>query len=121
MISVPGNSAQEITRFTVDVSKFVDHLDKKHAIFLVAEGEGGEELFDLIGLGFSSKKKDIARPVVPEVNIAVNGNRLGCRQLPYVLLKATVFWDMTCTKRFMNFRQMQPACRKCRLRQRIRV
>ena len=44
-ISVPGNSAQEITRFTVDVSKFVDHLDKKHAIFLVAEGEGGEELF----------------------------------------------------------------------------
>ena len=34
-------------------------MDKKHAIFLVAEGEDGEELFDLIGLGFSSVKKKI--------------------------------------------------------------
>ncbi len=85
-ISVPGNSAQEITRFTVDVSKFVDHLDKKHAIFLVAEGEGGEELFDLIGLGFSSKKKDIARPVVPEVNIAVNGKQI---ELPATPVRST--------------------------------
>lgn len=39
-ISVPGNSAQEITRFTVDVSKFVDHLDKKHAIFLLPKAKG---------------------------------------------------------------------------------
>ncbi len=72
-IVVPGNSEQKITQFTVDVSQFVDHLDKKHAIFLVAEGEGGEELFDLTGLGFSSKKKKIVRPLVPEINIMVNG------------------------------------------------
>lgn len=72
-IVVPANSAQETTQFTADVSKFVDRLDKKHAIYLVAEGEGGENLFDLIGLGFSSDKKKIARPVVPEIKIMVDG------------------------------------------------
>ncbi|WP_025068957.1 hypothetical protein [Bacteroides gallinarum] len=72
-IVVPDNSAQEITQFAVNVSEFVDHLDKKHAIFLVAEGEGGEDLFDLAGLGFSSDKKKIVRPLVPEINITVDG------------------------------------------------
>lgn len=72
-IVVPDNSAQEITQFAVNVSEFVDHLDKKHAIFLVAEGEGGEDLFDLTGLGFSSDKKKIVRPLVPEINITVDG------------------------------------------------
>jgi len=82
-IIVPANSAQETTQFTIDVSKFVDRLDKKNAIFLVAESSGGREgqaarsgqsgLFDLIGLGFSSDKKDIVRPVAPTVTIAVNG------------------------------------------------
>lgn len=72
-IVVPDNSAQEITQFAVNVSEFVDHLDKKHAIFLVAEGEGGEDLFDLAGLGFSSDKKKIVRPLVPEINITADG------------------------------------------------
>lgn len=60
-ISVPANSAQEAKQFKIDVSKFVDGLNKKHAIFLVAEGPEGA-LFDLIGLGFSSKRKEIVRP-----------------------------------------------------------
>ena len=72
-IVVPANSVQETTRFTIDVAKLVDHLDQKHAIFLVAEGEGSDALFDFIGLGFSSKKKSIERPVAPRVNIVVNG------------------------------------------------
>ncbi len=72
-INVPANSAQETTKFTIDVSAFVDNLDKKHAIFLVAEGPDPGGLFDLIGLGFSSKKKKIVRPVAPTVSIRVNG------------------------------------------------
>jgi len=71
-INVPANSAPEITNFTIDVSSFVDHLDKKHAIFLVAEGVDSDGLFDLIGLGFSSDKKKIVRPVAPTVRISVN-------------------------------------------------
>ncbi len=70
-INVPANSAKETTQFTIDVSAAVDQLDKKHAIFLVAEGDSGH-LFDLIGLGFSSNKKKIVRPVPPTVNIKVN-------------------------------------------------
>ena len=72
-IEVPANSAQKITKFTLDVSSFVDNLDKKHAIFLVAEGPDPDGLFDLSGLGFSSAKKKIVRPVAPVVAIKVNG------------------------------------------------
>jgi arabinoxylan arabinofuranohydrolase len=73
VINVPAKSAQEITQFTIDVSKFVDRLDKKHAIFLVAEGDEQGGLLDVIGLGFSSNKKKIERPVAPTVSIKVNG------------------------------------------------
>ena len=78
-INVPANSSQETTKFTTDVSKFVDHLDRKHAIFLVAESRaeeppdsGDRPLFDLIGLGFSSKDKEIVCPMAPTVSISVN-------------------------------------------------
>lgn len=81
-INVPANSAQEITKFTTDVSAFVDKLDKKHAIFLVAEGPDKEGLFDLSGLGFSSKKKKIVRPVAPTVSIRVNGEEIDLPDTP---------------------------------------
>jgi hypothetical protein len=81
-IIVPANASKETTQFTIDVSRFVDHLDKKHAIFLVAEGDGQTDLFDLAGLGFSSKKKKITRPIVPAVSIAVNGNEVDLPKTP---------------------------------------
>lgn len=81
-IVVPANSIQETTQFTIDVAKYVDHLDKKHAIFLVAEGGEEESLFDLIGLGFSSNKKKIVRPVVPEINIMVDGKVIEMPKTP---------------------------------------
>ena len=75
-IVVPANSKQETTKFTIDVAKFIEGLDKKHAIFLVAEGADQENLFDFIGLGFSSAKKSIERPVAPTVSISVNGKAI---------------------------------------------
>jgi arabinoxylan arabinofuranohydrolase len=51
-------------------------LDKKHAIFLVAEGDDSDALFDFIGLGFSSAKKPIERHVAPTVSISVNGKAI---------------------------------------------
>jgi arabinoxylan arabinofuranohydrolase len=85
-IVVPAQSKFETTQFKIDVSKFVDHLDKKHAIYLVAEGEDHEILYDLIGLGFSSKKHKIDRPIVPQVRIAVNGKAL---EIPAVPVRST--------------------------------
>jgi hypothetical protein len=81
-INVPANSRQEITKFSADVSAIVDRLDKKHAIFLVAEGPEQGSLFDLAGLGFSSKKNKIVRPVVPTVSIRVNGETIDLPATP---------------------------------------
>jgi hypothetical protein len=89
VIDVPANSPRETTRFTIDVSRYVDHLEQKNAIFLVAEalpgpqrpGQGGGQgagqiqqgpLFDMIGLGFSADGREIERPIAPTVSIAVN-------------------------------------------------
>jgi hypothetical protein len=81
-IVVPANSRQEVTQYTADVSLFVDNLDKKHAIFLVAEGGETDTLFNVIGLGFSSKNKKLIRPVVPAVSIAVNGQPINIPVTP---------------------------------------
>ncbi len=85
-IIVPANAVQKTTKFTIDVSAVVDNLDKKHAVFLVAEGNDTGGLFDLAGLGFSSKKKEIVRPVVPIVGISVNGVAL---ELPATPVRST--------------------------------
>jgi hypothetical protein len=69
-IRVPAHSYN--TKFSIDVSAFVDHLDRKHAVFLVVEG-GGSNLFDLIGLGFSSEANPIHKPYTPVPSIYING------------------------------------------------
>jgi len=85
-IVVPANSKQEITKFTIDVAKFVEGLNKKHAIFLVAEGADQEALFDFIGLGFSSAKKPIERHVAPSVSIFVDGKTI---EMPLTPVRST--------------------------------
>ena len=80
-IVVPANSAEEVTRFTIDVSEMVDGLGGKHAIYLVAEGESGS-LLDLIGLGFSSNKKEIVRHVPPTISIEADGVVLNIPETP---------------------------------------
>jgi arabinoxylan arabinofuranohydrolase len=75
-ISVPANAAQEITKFTMDVASVVENLKDKHAIYLVAEGPGAERLCDIVGLGFSSGKIKIVRPVPPTVSVKVNGEAI---------------------------------------------
>lgn len=81
-IIVPAGSKQDVTQYTANVSRFIDNLDKKHAIYLVAEGSEQDVLFDLIGLGFSSKNKKINRRVVPTVSIAVNGQAINIPAIP---------------------------------------
>jgi arabinoxylan arabinofuranohydrolase len=81
-IVVPANSKQEVTKFTIDVAKYVEGLDRKHAIYLVAEGADQDALCDFIGLGFSSAKKPIERHVVPTVTISVNGKAIDMPATP---------------------------------------
>ncbi|MFC3333666.1 glycoside hydrolase family protein [Flavobacterium palustre] len=81
-IIVPENASQDITKYTIDVSKFVDNLDKKHAVYLVAEASGTESLFDFTGLGFSSNKNKISRPIAPKVSINVDGKAVTLSETP---------------------------------------
>ena len=85
-ITVPANVAQETTQFSVNVSQFVDNLDKKHAIFLVAESAETGSLFNLIGLGFSSDNKKIVRPIAPTVSILVDKKEI---ELPATPVRST--------------------------------
>jgi hypothetical protein len=85
-INVPVNAAKEVSKFTIDVSAFVDKLKEKHAVFLVTEGPKSEGLCDIIGLGFSSDKKKIVRPVPPTVAINVNGEAI---ELPATPVRST--------------------------------
>ena len=81
-IEVPAGSVQEATRFTVDVSNVVDHLDRKHGIFLVAQSTASGALFDLLGLGFSADHIDIKRPIAPTANLYVDGEAIDVPREP---------------------------------------
>lgn len=85
-INVPANSKQETTQFTINVASFVENLKGKHGVFLVAESSGDEALCDVIGLGFSSNKKKIVRPVPPSVSIKVDGEVI---ELPATPVRST--------------------------------
>ena len=79
-IKVPAGS--KAGRYKLDVSSAVDGLKGKHAIFIVAEGDGGTPLFNFQGLGFSSAKHKINMPVVPVVTIKADGKVLTLPQTP---------------------------------------
>jgi hypothetical protein len=85
-ISVPAGAAKKSTKFTADVAAAVEGLKGKHAIYLVAEGEGNEPLFDMHGIGFSSAKVKIERPVPPVFEITMDGKKL---DLPATPIRST--------------------------------
>jgi len=77
-IIIPANSGQVNAKYRADISEQIAKLDKKHAIYLVAELENKSphirrnSLFDLTGLGFSSNENEVIQPVTPTVSIIVN-------------------------------------------------
>lgn len=86
-ITIPAGSANEVTRYTLNVSSAVDNLDNKHALFLVAEGsKSRERLCELQGLGFTKKGQVMEYPEAPSVAIKVNGIDV---QLPNVPVRST--------------------------------
>lgn len=86
-IAVPASSAGEIANFKADVSAYVDKLDKKHAVYIVAEGAAGQPLFDLVGLGFSRKGKALERPRAPKISILADGKELQVPATPARMTK----------------------------------
>ncbi len=85
-IVVPAGSAHKITKYTVNVADAVDNLDKKHAIYLVAEGDAQGELCMLQGLGFSREGMSLEYPEVPVVKIMADGKEL---EMPATPVRST--------------------------------
>lgn len=86
-ILVPAGSSQEETvKFTLDVTDAVKPLDKKHAIFLVAEGEADGQLCVFRGLGFSADEESMQYITPPSVAIQVNGRDV---ELPDTPVRST--------------------------------
>lgn len=81
-ISVPAGSEAKVGCFMADVSDAVEGLDKKHAIYLVAEGQQGQPVCLLKGLGFSKNGATMEFPKVPQVSINVNGKALAMPSEP---------------------------------------
>lgn len=83
VIEVPAGKAadSEIKKFTLDVSAMVDGIGKKHAIYLVAEGDG-KQLCQLQGIGFTKKGETMQCPVAPKVEIRMNGRVLDVPATP---------------------------------------
>lgn len=80
-IEVPARTSRAPQKFTADVSKYVDRLGGKHAIYLIAEGEDGQVCV-LHGIGFSNKKQSIDMPMVPKVDIKVDGKSIEMPDTP---------------------------------------
>ena len=80
-IEVPARAPRKMLKFTADVSKYVDKLGGKHAIYLIAEGED-KNVCVLHGLGFSNRKQEIDFPEVPKVDIKVNGKYVSMPETP---------------------------------------
>lgn len=75
-----------MTKYTLDVTDAVKALDKKHAIYLVAEGDTDGQLCILRGLGFSADEKSLVYPAVPTVSIQANGQEI---ELPATPVRST--------------------------------
>lgn len=89
VITVPAGNVNKEMRFVADVASEVEGLSGKHSIYLVVEGPEIEKpqipqflrasqirpraLFDLHGIGFSSKDISLERPRVPNITITVDG------------------------------------------------
>jgi hypothetical protein len=100
-IEVPANAPRKATTYKVAVPE-IEGLKGKHAIYLVAEGPEIQQpqnerrqfgnrpqqpqrpvgLFDLHGIGFSKNGTTCEPPVVPTVDILVDGKKLNMSNTP---------------------------------------
>ncbi len=86
-IAVPaGTTTSEVTKYTLDVTDAVKALDKKHAIYLKAQGDADGKLCILRGIGFSADEKSLVNPAAPTVSIQADGQEI---ELPATPVRST--------------------------------
>ena len=110
VIDVPADAPRTPNIYKVAVPA-VEGLTGKHAIYLVAEGAEIEKpmrpqwgprrpmrpqgLFDLHGIGFSKAGEKFEAPIVPQVNIELNGTKLIIPDTPIRFTNQNGYTDQT--------------------------
>ena len=110
VIDVPADAPRTPNIYKVAVPA-VEGLTGKHAIYLVAEGAEIEKpmrpqwgprrpmrpqgLFDLHGIGFSKSGEKFEAPIVPQVNIELNGTKLIIPDTPIRFTNQNGYTDQT--------------------------
>lgn len=112
-ISIDADAPRRPTNFSVAVPS-IEGLKGKHAIYLIAEGPEVQQpqnnrrqfghpqqpqrpvgLFDLHGIGFAKRNIPFEAPIVPTVNITVDGKTLNLPSTPIRCTNANGLTDAT--------------------------
>ena len=113
VIEVPADAPRVATTYSVAVPA-VEGLKGKHAIYLVTEGPEVQQpqqrqqwsgrpqqperpvgLYDLHGIGFSKPGMPCERPIVPQVTIMADGQKLNIPSTPIRSTNANGYTDAT--------------------------
>ncbi len=96
VVDIPARDGWQDTLCRVALP-MVEGMKGKHALYLVADGQGRQPLFDLHGVGFSRQGAPCEQPVVPTMRITVDGQEL---QIPDQPLFTTNENGITQTNRY---------------------
>ncbi len=110
VLDIPADALRTAKLYQVSTPA-VEGLTGKHAIYLVADGaeiktpqrpqwgprapQRPQGLFDLHGIGFSKANEKFEAPVVPQVNIVVDGQKLVIPTTPIYFTNLNGYTDLT--------------------------
>ena len=110
VLDIPADAPRTAKLYQVSTPA-VEGLTGKHAIYLVADGaeiktpqrpqwgprapQRPQGLFDLHGIGFSKANEKFEAPVVPQVNIVVDGQKLVIPTTPIYFSNLNGYTDLT--------------------------
>ena len=82
-IKIPSSTSKtEVSKFTIDVSQFVDGLQGKHAIYLVCDAAVDGPACVLYGIGFNPVVQGLKRPIPPTLNVKIGGQSITLPDTP---------------------------------------
>ncbi len=82
-IKVPSSTSKtDVSKFTIDVSQYVDGLQGKHAIYLVCDAAVDGPACVLYGIGFNPVVQALKRPIPPTLNVKIGGESITLPDTP---------------------------------------
>lgn len=80
---IPSTAARDqVNKYTIDVSEFVDDVEGKHAIYLVFDGAVDGAIGQFYGCGFNTTVQSLTRPIPPTLNVTIGGKEVTLPSTP---------------------------------------